>query len=69
MTDFLISSGKNKADFLYLFQKLRFRISRLFLERVSCGSYANAFFSSREITINTFEETTKFKIRYKNETV
>ena len=35
MPDFLISSGKNVADFPYLFQKLRFRISHLLLERVS----------------------------------
>ena len=34
MPDFLISSGKNEADFPYLFQKLRFRISHLLLERV-----------------------------------
>ena len=34
MPDFLISSGKNVADFPYLFQKLRFRISHLLLERV-----------------------------------
>ena len=36
MPDFLISSGKNVADFPYLFQKLRFRISHLLLERVFC---------------------------------
>ena len=34
MPDFLISSGKNVADLPYLFQKLRFRISHLLLERV-----------------------------------
>ena len=34
MPDFLISSGKNEADFPYLFQKLRFRISHLLLEGV-----------------------------------
>ena len=36
MPDFLISSEKNLADFPYLFQKVRFRISHLLLERVRC---------------------------------
>ena len=34
MPDLLILSGKNLVDFLYLSQKLRFRISHLLLERV-----------------------------------
>jgi len=34
MPGLFVFSGKNLADFLYLFQKLRFRISHLLLERV-----------------------------------
>ena len=41
MPDFLISSEKNVADFPYLFQKLRFRISHLLLERVLSINFAN----------------------------
>ena len=51
MPDLLILFGNNLVDFLYLSQKLRFRISHLLLERVLIDNVHN-WLRANKLTLN-----------------